>query len=545
MATYLDTEGTKTLYNKILNDVDKQLVKIDSNVDNLNSRINSITGRINSITGRINSHATTTTLGGIKASNVLTTSQALTSGNGTTAGRYYGVQVDANGIGFVNIPWTDTPTASNTVVGGIKVINTTNANINTETYSNSMSYGVSINTNNVAYVSVPIVSSTTYGLIKADKTNDTIDYSEVDNGNYYKLQTDINGLGYVKIPATNSAGATISVASNNVLGGFKTGYKQNGKKYAVNINTSDSKAYVNVPWENTTYNAGTGICIGDNNDFYINCGTGIEVSNNELRLKPAGKTNNGSPDLNLGGVYIIGTNDTDTYDLPSGLNISNKGAISVLAGAGLKLDSQDNNLKLDTATISTIGGIKIAEIVDDYAAVEDQSRLYKVKIDRNGIAFVNVPWTDTIYTLPAANNTELGGIKTNYENNDKNYAVQVTDDGNAFVNVPWENTTYDLIEGIKPQITSTSDTIILEHNTVKKTIAPELNITLPKNIDSYWNSTIIALNPTSITFNSENIFWQDEKLILPETHDKDTYYKFDITAYNSNEYFISYTKYTK
>lgn len=52
--------------------------------------------------------ATTTTIGGIKASNVVTTAQTLTSGNGTTAGRYYGVQVDLNGVGFVNVPWTDT-----------------------------------------------------------------------------------------------------------------------------------------------------------------------------------------------------------------------------------------------------------------------------------------------------------------------------------------------------------------------------------------------------------------------------------------------------
>lgn len=54
--------------------------------------------------------ATTTEIGGIKASNVLTTSQTLTSSNGTTANRFYGVQVDKDGKAFVNVPWTDNDT---------------------------------------------------------------------------------------------------------------------------------------------------------------------------------------------------------------------------------------------------------------------------------------------------------------------------------------------------------------------------------------------------------------------------------------------------
>ena len=51
--------------------------------------------------------ANTSELGGIIASNVLTTSVSLTSTNGSTASRYYGVQADKDGKAFVNIPWTD------------------------------------------------------------------------------------------------------------------------------------------------------------------------------------------------------------------------------------------------------------------------------------------------------------------------------------------------------------------------------------------------------------------------------------------------------
>lgn len=50
---------------------------------------------------------TVDTLGCIKASNVLNNAVTLTSANGATASRYYGVQVDKDGKAFVNIPWTD------------------------------------------------------------------------------------------------------------------------------------------------------------------------------------------------------------------------------------------------------------------------------------------------------------------------------------------------------------------------------------------------------------------------------------------------------
>ena len=71
------------------------------------------------LTGNITSHthnylssvpkATTTALGGVIASNVLSSAVTLTSANGATASRYYGVQVDSTGKAFVNVPWTDTP----------------------------------------------------------------------------------------------------------------------------------------------------------------------------------------------------------------------------------------------------------------------------------------------------------------------------------------------------------------------------------------------------------------------------------------------------
>lgn len=51
------------------------------------------------------------------------------------------------------------------------------------------------------------------------------------------------------------------------------------------------------------------------------------------------------------------------------------------------------------------------------------------------------PDIQSTYTLPGASDTELGGIKTNYQTtNDRNYAVKVDKNNNAYVNVPWTDT---------------------------------------------------------------------------------------------------------
>ena len=52
--------------------------------------------------------------------------------------------------------------------------------------------------------------------------------------------------------------------------------------------------------------------------------------------------------------------------------------------------------------------------------------------------------------LKIASSTELGGIKTGYEQNAKNYPLSVDTDGNAYVNVPWAEVTPETL----PELTS-------------------------------------------------------------------------------------------
>lgn len=66
------------------------------------------------------------------------------------------------------------------------------------------------------------------------------------------------------------------------------------------------------------------------------------------------------------------------------------------------------------------------------------------------------------YTLPTATTTALGGIKTNYTNNGKNYKVDVDSNGNAYVNVPWTDTKTD----ISKCVTLTREVQVFDSNKV-------------------------------------------------------------------------------
>lgn len=83
---------------------------------------------------------------------------------------------------------------------------------------------------------------------------------------------------------------------------------------------------------------------------------------------------------------------------------------------------------LPTASDSTLGGIKTGY------TTSNTNRKYKVEVDGNGNAYVNVPWTDTVggsgdtvyvenpYTLPPASSSTLGGIKLKSQSSLNNWA---------------------------------------------------------------------------------------------------------------------------
>nr|DAD76574.1 MAG TPA: Head fiber protein [Siphoviridae sp. ctOkv13] len=199
----------------------------------------------------------------------------------------------------------------------------------------------------------------------------------------YGIKIDQDGNLWVTIPWTDTK-YTLPVASEGALGGIKVGYSgTTAKTYAVKLD-ANNKAYVEVPWQNTTYTNGNGLTL-----------TGTAFS----------------------------------------LNV----ASSAMHG-GIKLYNDKLNKEITPQAASEVNG-----------------RYYRIQLDNANRAFVNVPWTDTTYTLPTAKQDELGGIKLEYApmtgtatinaettTAGRFYAINVDKDGYAFVNVPWTDTKYTL-----------------------------------------------------------------------------------------------------
>lgn len=77
--------------------------------------------------------------------------------------------------------------------------------------------------------------------------------------------------------------------------------------------------------------------------------------------------------------------------------------ILVYDGTHWRNQNQQSVYELPVATTTTLGGIMLG-----YAA---SGKNYAIQLDANGKAYVNVPWSDTTYTLPTASADTLGGVK--------------------------------------------------------------------------------------------------------------------------------------
>lgn len=141
-------------------------------------------------------------------------------------------------------------------------------------------------------------------------------------------------------------------ASNDNIGGIKTGYTQNGKNYPVALD-GNKKAYVNVPWSDTTYEIMSGA---------------TSTTNGKAGLVPGAAAGQQTRYLRADGQWMTPPNQT-----------------------------------YSKATADALGLVKIG-----YTA---NGKNYPILLDTDGKMYVAVPWTDTKYTLPAATSTALGGVK--------------------------------------------------------------------------------------------------------------------------------------
>lgn len=146
----------------------------------------------------------------------------------------------------------------------------------------------------------------------------------------------------------------VPAASNDNIGGIKTGYTQSGKNYPVSLD-ENKKAYVNVPWSDT-------------NTTYEIMGGATSTTNGKAGLVPGAAAGQQTRYLRADGQWMTPPNQT-----------------------------------YSKATAYALGLVKIG-----YTA---NGKNYPILLDTDGKMYVAVPWTDTKYNLPAATPNSIGGVK--------------------------------------------------------------------------------------------------------------------------------------
>lgn len=257
---------------------------------------------------------------------------------------------------------------------------------------------------------------------------------------------------------TVGAGGITSIpqASSSALGGIKIGYSDNGRNYAVELDSS-GKAYVNVPWTdtNTIYNVATTSANGLMSSSDKSKLDGIQAGADAVSF--SGSLSSGTK---IGTININGVN-TNIYAPTVG-----------------------ESVKYGVATSTTLGLVRIG--------YPKGGKNYPVELNSSNQMYVNVPWTDnnttysagaglslsgTAFSLEKATPTTLGGVKvssteintistvaaTTFGLQSRIYPVQLAyPSGSAEINsdkilsvyVPWMNTTYSVVSTSKDGLVS-------------------------------------------------------------------------------------------
>lgn len=193
---------------------------------------------------------------------------------------------------------------------------------------------------------------------------------------------------------------SIPKATTSALGGVMLGYTNSGRNYKLELD-SNGKAFVNVPWTNTTYSNATTEVSGLMSASDKSKLDGITSSADAVSFSRVL-----SSGTKIGTVTINGT-DTDIYAPTAGTSPT-----------------------YSQATSSTLGLVKIG--------YSESGKNYPVELNSSGQMYVNVPWTDTNTTYGLAT-TSANGLLKQLSGNTSQY---MRGDG-TWATPP--NTTYSLV----------------------------------------------------------------------------------------------------
>lgn len=271
-------------------------------------------------------------------------------------------------------------------------------------------------------------------------------YTRAYESSSWSSWTEIGAGGITSIPQ----------ASSSALGGIKIGYSDDGRNYAVELDSS-GKAYVNVPWTdtNTIYNVAT------------TSANGLMSSSDKSKLD---------------GIQAGADAVSFSRSLSSGTKI---GTININGvNTNIYAPTVGEPVEYGVATSTTLGLVRIG--------YPESGKNYPVELNSSNQMYVNVPWTDnnttysagaglslsgTAFSLVKATPTTLGGVKvssteirtvstvaaTTFGSQNRIYPVQLAypsgsagTDGNKVLSVyvPWENTTYSVVSTSKNGLVS-------------------------------------------------------------------------------------------
>lgn len=193
---------------------------------------------------------------------------------------------------------------------------------------------------------------------------------------------------------------SIPKATTSALGGVMLGYTNSGRNYKLELD-SNGKAFVNVPWTNTTYsNATTEV-------------SGLMSTSDKSKLD---------------GI----TSSADAVSFSRTLSSGTKIGIITINGANTDIyaPTAGTSPTYGQATSSTLGLVKIG--------YPESGKNYPVELNSSGQMYVNVPWTDNNTTYGLAT-TSANGLLKQLSGNTSQY---MRGDG-TWATPP--NTTYSLV----------------------------------------------------------------------------------------------------
>jgi len=262
-----------------------------------------------------------------------------------------------------------------------------------------------------------------------------------------KLGTGIT-TGALKFLNTTASGVSVTYDSGFKFD-IKTGYTTSGKNYAI-AKDSNGNLYVNVPWSDTNDNtahshaAGNGLTVTGSGGtsgtvtYSAKAGSGITVTEGGINVNTgyttSGKNYKVNVDETTGGLYvnvpwtdthhtaknIVGASATATANaaaanskvylnliensaVRSAINIKGTGATTVTSDANGVITINSTDTTYGAATSSTLGLVKLGsdtkQTVTANAVTTTPSRTYAVQFNNSNQLVVNVPWTNTTYSV--------------------------------------------------------------------------------------------------------------------------------------------------